>query len=124
MPRRPTGELVEQRTGGIEWHGRLALGRVPFATRLAGGNRVDRSQHVAVTVVLDDGWHGTGLVDGDGHEHPREETLVELPGGAVDVERAVAANAASGPRGQRRGEGWLVDRPRGRGRPDVGGSLP
>src|SRR5512139_3508307 len=93
VARWPTGELIEQGTGGIEQHGLAAWRLARFAARPAGGDRVDGAEYVAVTVVLDDGRRRAGLVDRDGDERAGEEALVELPRGAVDIECAIAANA-------------------------------
>src|ERR687890_782891 len=102
VARGTTGESVEERPGWIERHGR----RAGWCARLAAGV-----------------WRGAGLVDGDGDDHAGEEALVELPRRAIDVERAVAADASPDACGERDREGGLVDRARGRARPRVAGQL-
>src|ERR1700754_1206415 len=101
VARRPAGESIEQRPGRIEGHARCARRPSWLATGLAGGDGIDGAEPVALAVVLDDGRRGAGLVDGDGDDHAGEEVLVELPRGALDVERAVAADAAADARGER-----------------------
>src|SRR5215207_9686811 len=95
MPGRATGETVDQGAGWIEGHRRRGrCGWLAVATGLAGGDRIDGAEYVAAAVVLDHRCGGAGLVHGDGDERAGEEALVELPRGAVDVERAVLADTA------------------------------
>ncbi len=88
--KRRVRDLLRERRVGEREVGEIGLGHVT-------------PPREPVTVVLDDRRHGAGLVDGDGDgdEDTGEKASVELPRGAVDVERAVAANAAPRPRGQR-----------------------
>src|SRR5215510_11709702 len=111
MPGRATGHAVDQDAGRIERDRRRGRRRrLAMAPSLAGGDRVDGAEHVAVAVVLDDGRGGAGLVDRDGDDGAGEEALVELPRRAVDVERAVLADPAAGARGERGRELVLIDR--------------
>jgi hypothetical protein len=71
--------------------------------------------------VLDERALGAGHIDRDGDEAPGQEALVELPGHASDVERAVLAHATPCANGERGGELGLVDGPRRRADPRVGG---
>ena len=50
VARRPAGEPIEERTGGIEGHARRAGARWS-----AGGDDIDDAEHVAMGVVPDDG---------------------------------------------------------------------
>src|SRR6187431_1740457 len=102
VARRAADEAIEQRAGRIERHRRGGRGgrRGRLAAGLAGGDDIDGAEHVAAPVMLDDGRGAAGLVDGHGDERAGEETLVELPRGTVDVERAVLADAAAGADGE------------------------
>src|SRR5215468_7876113 len=102
MPGWATDEVVDQNARRIEGHRRRGrCGWLAVATSLAGGDRIDGAEHVAAAVVLDDRRGGAGLVDSDGDERAGEKALVELPRGAVDIERAVFADAATRADGER-----------------------
>src|SRR5262245_3634012 len=88
-----SGDTVKQRTRRIERQFGLALERGPLPTGLSRRDDVDGTQHVAAVIVLDDRRGGAGHVDGDGDERAGEKALVELPGLAVDIKRAVPAHA-------------------------------
>src|SRR5512141_3528064 len=118
VARRPADEPIELRAGRIERHRRGGgLGGGARAAGLARGDGVDGAEHVAAAVVLDDRRGGAAQVDGDGDDGAGEEALVELPGRAGDVERAVLADAAPGVRGERGRELELVDGARARALP-------
>src|SRR5690606_11752710 len=113
VTRRAAGELVEQCTGRIERYGGGGRCRCRrFASLFASGDCIDGTERVAASVVLDDGRRGTREVNRDGDDHAGQKALVELPGLAADVERAVLAHAATHSRGERGGERGLVERPR------------
>src|SRR5678815_560656 len=121
MPWPTADETIDQNARRIEGHRRCGrCGWLAVATGLAGGDRIDGAEHVAAAVVLDHRRGGAGLVDGDGDERAGEEALVELPRGAVDIERAVLADAATRADGERGRELVLVDRTRDGARPCLG----
>jgi hypothetical protein len=80
-------EPVEQRAGGIEWHGvgLIGLGCRALAARLARGDHVGRTQHVLAAIVLDDWLGGADYVDGDGGQTSGQEALVKLPRHTGDI---------------------------------------
>lgn len=120
----PPGGLVEQGAGGVEGDG----GRRGFATARAAGarrrDRIGRPQWVAVPVVERDGLAGEARVCSDnGDDATGEESLVELPDAAVEIDGAILADAAAAMDGERRCERGLVNGAAGRAGPHLGGRL-